>query len=114
MNLVKLEPIEEAVAKFYEVLAEIGVEDPLPVKDLPQKLGDERVVENLRFLVKALGHSTRDISAKKNLSEATQLFIKAVNLLLEEGMLCPRILLRVVSVKACIETRGYLFKVVNC
>jgi len=113
MNLVKLEPIEEAVAKFYEVLAEIGVEDLLPVKDLPQKLGDERVVENLRFLVKALGHSTRDISAKKNLSEATQLFIKAVNLL-EEGMLCPRILLRVVSVKACIETRGYLFKVVNC
>lgn len=111
MNLTELNPVEEAVARFYEVLTEIGVEDPLPVKDLPQKLEDEKVVENLRFLIKELGHSTRDVS--KNLSEAAQLFIKAVNLV-EERMLCPRILLRVVSGKACIENRGHLFRVVNC
>jgi len=93
------------------VLAEIGVEDPLPVKDLPQKLRDEKVVENLRFLIKELGHSTSNIS--KNLSEATQLFIKAMNLV-EEGVLNPRILLKIVSGKACIENRGHLSRVVNC
>jgi len=111
LNLTEFNPVEEAVARFYEVLAEIGVEDPVPLKHLPQKLRDEKVVENLRFLIKELGHSTRDIS--KNLSEAAQLFIKAVNLV-EEGILNPRILLRVVSGKACIENRGHLFRVVNC
>ena len=112
MDLVKLNDVEETVARFYEVLAEIGVENLIvSVKELPQKLEDGKVIGNLRFIVEALGVKG-DIPINKR-NEATWLFRKAVGLV-EEGELDPRILHRIVRGDACIENFGSTFRIVNC
>jgi len=108
----ELSQVEEAVARFYEVLAEMDVEGPVvPLKELPQRLEDDKVVENLKFIVKALG-VRGDIPLNKR-NEALWLFREAVGLM-EYGELDPRILHRIVRGDAYIESFGLVFRVVEC